>query len=238
MTRLDGERIADAARVSSLLKQLHEQRAILAVTLPDSADKFNSAILAIDEPAKRMMLDELTPRIGHERLLTNGKLHVFALLHGIGISFAATVRQVGRECGICYYRIRIPEQLNYLQQRANFRIRVGMTSGITVVLRCDQQQQFRGRVIDISESGLGITVRRALPLECGERLPCTLTLADGHEIECELEVRYVNHVSRPHEDTHFGGRFLDLAPRLHKRLARAIINLQRELMRKRPKNAR
>lgn len=238
MTHLDGERITDTARISSLLKQLHEQRAMLAVTLPDSADKFNSAILAIDEAAKRMVLDELTPRIGHERLLTNNKLHVFAVLHGIEISFAANLRQVGRERGICFYSIGIPEELNYLQQRANFRIRIGMTSGITVVLRRDQQQQYRGRVIDMSESGLGITVRRALPLECGERLPCTLTLADGHEIECELEVRYVNHVNRPHEDTHFGGRFLDLSPRLHKRLARAIIDLQRELIRKRPKNMR
>jgi len=230
-----GDVIRDHQLVCTLLRRVSEQRALLRVTLPDSRVTYHSAILRLEPDDGYLVLDELNPRQGHERLLVERRLHASAMVQGAEIRFGAELQAVGEQEAIAFYRVRLPDELVYLQRRASFRVHVPLSAPLAASFQWEEDDPLRGRVTDLSEGGVGVEFSCHVQLAPGEILPCELHLPDGERLACDLEVRYAKAEESP-QRMRMGGRFLELPPQQRKALARLVADLQRELIRKGPRS--
>jgi c-di-GMP-binding flagellar brake protein YcgR len=229
------DRITDRTIISGLIKRIKEQRALLTVSLPNTKQTFNSAILDIDEALAYLILDELTPQRGHEKLMEQGMLNARAVVQGIETRFSTSLEQAETESGIWMYRVQFPAEVLYLQRRSSFRIPVGASSGVRAQLTKADQEPFEARVVDLSETGLGVELQAYTQLQRGDLLACSLFLPDRKPISCKFEVRYTQILSQP-ERHRVGGRLVELASVHRKTIARTVTDLQRDLIRKLGRN--
>jgi c-di-GMP-binding flagellar brake protein YcgR len=236
VTSATDERITDHKQVANLLRRIMDHHSLLTVTLADSAEAYNSAILDLDDHHRFLTLDELKPLSGHERLLQQAHLRVRTAVHGVEVRFGTSLRHAVKESGIWMYRVELPREVLYRQRRSSYRIRIGMGSGVTVELQKNGRELVEARVLDMSETGLGIQTDSGIRLNLGDRLPCTLGLPDGRPIHCELEIRYLREALQARDMLHFGGHFLDMQPVERTTLARVITDLQRDMIRRLPKD--
>ncbi|MDH5436493.1 MAG: flagellar brake protein [Gammaproteobacteria bacterium] len=227
------EKITNPARISAILKNILEARTLLSVTLPDSAIQYNSVILEINRDHSYILLDELNPKAGHERLLKSGKLAVFTHLNGVDVGFKGILQKVQTEDAIAAYEIQFPTILYYRQLRAHFRIPIGITE-IPVKLRLDDDIKLQGLLHDISSGGLSIRFTSQLPAELkrGSLIEsCTVNLPDANKIESKFEVRF-----RGKEDEKgrilIGGKFVSLDKVQQRMIERYVAALDREIRRK------
>lgn len=230
-----GDIIRDPQLVAGLLRRLIEQRVLLRVTVPGMRGSYNSAILRLGEAQDFLILDELNPRRGHEQLLEVRRLNASAQVQGIELRFSGELLEVGQTAGIAFYRLPFPDELLYLQRRGSFRVPVGMATPVTAVFQRPDENSLRGRIVDLSEGGMGVEFNQRVRLQPGEILPCQMRLPDGQQLRCKLEVR---HTSAPEDQNkvRLGGRFVELQPQQRKALARLVADLQRTMIRKQPKS--
>ena len=227
-----GDIIRDPQIITSLLRRIVEQRALLRVTVPGGRASYNSAILRMDPEQDLLILDELNPRRGHERLLKVGRLQASAQVQGIETRFSGGLEEVGDASGIAFYRLRFPKEVLYLQRRASFRVRIAMATPLAAVLERDGDA-LRGRVIDLSEGGIGVEFSQHVIVHPGEIVACRMRLPDGQQMGCKLEIRHVM-AFQEQSKVRIGGRFVELDPQRRRMLARLTANLQRALIRKQP----
>lgn len=230
-----GDTIRDPQIIAGLLRRIMEQRALLRVTVPGVRGSFNSAILRMDPEQDLLILDELNPRRGHERLLEVRTLQAGAQVQGVETRFSGAIEEAADANGIAYYRLRFPREVLYIQRRTSFRVKVGMTTPIAAVFDRNDGRQLRGRIIDLSEGGMGVEFSQHVTLQPGEIVPCQMRLPDGQHLGCKLEIR---HTSGAKEQNlmRIGGRFVELHPQRRKVLARLVANLQRDMIRKQPRS--
>ena len=231
------EKVTDPARIVGLLTRLQEKRALLQVTVPGSADPYNSAILDVDSEQRYLVIDELSPKSGHILLLKAGRLGVQTQLKGVDIRFDSLVESSGESDGTAFYRIVLPSALDYRQQRAHYRARVGMARPVEVTIERINGDRFTGYLNDISVSGIGIRFSHGLPpnLTRGERIPkCHTHLPTGVDLYCRIEIRFTS-VSVEGNYHIVGVRFIQLSPAQEAEVAHYVAALDRELIKKMPK---
>ncbi len=231
------DRIALAPFILGFLKRIQHQRAILTVTLPGSDKNYNSAILEINEEQAYLVIDELSPESGHPLLLDIKELRVRTRVEGARISFSTTLIDAGRESGIAYYNLALPTEIDYLQQRASYRVKTKVAQPIPVTLIHAEGQTIKGELQDLSLGGLSIRIaHKQLPvtLKTTDTLPCCFRLAQGEEITCTLEIRSIRSKDN-NIPVRIGCRFINLPAPQQKMIQRYVIALEREQIKKMPK---
>ncbi len=229
-----GDPIRDPQIIASLLRRIADQRVLLRVTVPGFRSSYNSAILRIDPQQDFLILDELNPRQGHERLIEVRRLNASAAVQGVETRFSADLAEIGDSAGIAYYRLPFPKQVLYVQRRTSFRVKVSMTAPIAAIFEHGEGPSLRGRILDLSEGGIGVEFSQFVTLRPGEIVPCQMRLPDGRQVGCKLEVRHCSATQDPAR-VRIGGRFVELQPQRRKALSRLVADLQRELIRKQPR---
>lgn len=228
------EKISDPVRMTGLLLRALEDRALLAVNLPGSAEAYNSALLEVRPEKGYLELDEFKPKPEPSQAL--GKLHVSTRLNGVEISFITRVESVGERDGIALYRVRYPTSLNYLQRRSHYRARVGFARTIPVTLYLEDGQRVVGHLRDISVGGIGVSFPPDLPDSVADSRfaqDCSIALPTGETIKCLIEVCFINHSLQEENARIVGARFVRLGPQELGTVARFVCAVDRECMKHR-----
>ena len=229
------EHISFRPQIISLLRRIHSSRCLLAVSVADDARIYNSALLEIDPERGFVLLDELTPEGGHHALLEHRHCRVRAELKGITLAFAAALLEAGSRDGIAYYRMEFPASVHYGQRRAHYRPHVSHAKKTAVELTLPGGRSVTGSLHDISLGGLRVRLDTdidAPPLSTV--LPCRMQLPDGGELRCTVELRFLG----GGQVSHIGGRFESLPPTQRQTLQRFIRELEREELKKTPRDHR
>lgn len=230
--------VRDKAHILKLLRDLQEHKTLVTVALPDTNDLYNSAVLEVDAAAGTLTLDELTPAPGHQRLLRERELMVFARLSGLSLRFETELMEAGEQDGIALYRLALPEVLYHGQKRSHYRVRLGLGLRVPVILAHDESHSINGELRDLSIGGLGAAFPLDTPIAEGERIySCWVDLPGGGTLSCTLEVR---HVSRDPErgELRIGARFVELNPAQERMLQRCVYHLEREHLRRQARRDR
>ncbi|HQU15115.1 MAG: flagellar brake protein [Gammaproteobacteria bacterium] len=226
------ENVTDPTRIVALLRGLMDSHALLSVSIPGEQSLYSSALLEVDPDLGHLLLDELNPRRGHERLLEARKLQVIGRLHGIEIRFPAAVQEIGGAAGIAYYQLAIPGLVRYRQRRTHYRVEVGASLVIPVQLALGPEQLLDGSLHDLSVSGVGAYLASGT-LQRGDTVPaCVVQLPDAPPLRSALEVCYVR-FDEARGKLRIGGRFLDLTRAQQKCLERFVAELERRLLQRR-----
>lgn len=227
------ERVTYKPRIVSLLQQIQESRSVLSVHLPNDQSRYTSAILAIHSDSDALLIDELNPARGHERLVKSRELNISARLSGINIYFKSQLLEVQTDGGIAIYKLPIPERLLYEQRRGAFRVRVG--AGITIpftLLHEETKLTYDGQLSDVSSIGIGATLGAIDQLNDNVKgYSCRIHASDKEVITADLEVRFVKF-----DDTikllRVGGAFLHLTAPQRTQIDRFVMTLQREIIKR------
>lgn len=227
------ERLVDASRIGGLLASVIEQRALVTITIDGSPERYNSALLALDPVARCLLLDELTPRRGHESAMRARRLHVLARIRGVELGFASEIQGIVEEDGAIAYRLAFPHALDYRQRRAYYRASLrGHPTAITLFR--SEEEPLRGTLRDISVGGVGATFPAGLPEDIvpGTRVPSRIDFPDN-SIAGDIEICFV---SRSPHDRSFvlGARFVGLEPADQKRLGQLVAAIDRQSIRRNP----
>ena len=221
-------------QILNLLQRIYDGRCLLSISLANHSHRYNSALLKIDAEQAYLLLDEFKPDSGHTLFLQQQRCRVQAGIKGISISFIATLIDSGRQNDIAYYRVRLPDTLSYGQRRAHFRPRVSRALGTEVHLEIPAGDSLRGTLQDISLGGLRVKTSDAqADLPAGTPRHCRFTLPDGTLIHGPIELRFLSHGD---DGCQLGGRFLQLPPTQRRALQKFIAELEREALRKTPRD--
>lgn len=229
------ERITQPAEIALLLQRIHEARAMLSVRLADDPSPYLTAIIGCDGARGELLLDELNPRRGHERFVALGRLTAQCKLRGVEMSFDVQLKETIKSESGLLYRTDMPAVVRYLQRRNAFRAPVPIQQGASLTLSAPGRDPVKALVCDISRTGIG--ARTAGPgLGEGDTWPdCEITLPEGASVRCAIELRYVGS-HNANNYVRIGARFLELSPEQEKIIQRFVAKMERELLRKQPKD--
>jgi c-di-GMP-binding flagellar brake protein YcgR len=232
------EKITHPGQIAGLVSRMHEERAHLNVTIPGTRGIYNTAVVRVNPASGHFFMDELHPSDGHDHFLHAKKLLAFTRLKGVELSFACHLGNVTVENGLSLYEIPLPDLINYRQRRAAYRVHVGAGLAVPVVLRDRDMQRLEGLLCDISAGGIGAKIKgkHAAAAEEGMIIPeCEIQLPSGDTIACALEVRFISPPDAQ-GNVRIGGKFRALDKSQEKIVERFVVALERELLRKRPKD--
>ena len=231
-----GDKITDRTLAAGILKRIIDRRALLTVTLPGISTVYNSSILEINSEQGYLLLDELNPKEGHEKLLELKKLSAMASVKGVEMRFTTTLEKVGKESGISLYRVGFPDIVWHHQKRQNFRITIEPGLHIPIKFKLKNGQLVRARLIDISETGIRALMETPVELEIGAEIPiCEVALPDGTNISSKFELRF-NKFNKKDNTLIIGGRFINLPRANQRELSRKVSAMQRDMMKRLPKD--
>lgn len=234
----DAVEISDPHQIKRLIGELKERRVLITVALPDVPDLYNSAVLDVDGAQRQLVLDELTPSPGHERLLNSRELMVYARLDGLSVRFQSALVSHAHENGIALYHVELPERLYHGQKRSYYRVRVGLGVRLPVIVEREDQPTIDGELRDLSVGGVGMAFAPQTRIQQGEHLSnCVIDLPDGGTLSCSLEVRYAS-VDENHQELRIGARFANLTPAQERSVQRCVHDLEREHIRRQTREGR
>ncbi len=233
---MKGENITNPFESARLLEMVRSKHTLLQISMPGVPEVFFSAILSINPEENFILLDEINTKRGHELLLIHKKLNVLTRINGIELRFSANLVNTYDKDGIAIYKLEYPENVIYQQKRQSYRINIGLGINIPIKLKREDGIPVYGNMINLSETGAGIALNSPCSVQMSEILPyCELRIAEDNVITCQLEVRYIN-TDNNEKPQHIGGQFIGVSNSHQRELSKLVINLQRDLMKRLPKD--
>ncbi|MBL1277391.1 MAG: flagellar brake protein [Ectothiorhodospiraceae bacterium] len=224
------ENITSPARISSLLRPLMAQHAIISATIAESTQFFNTALLAVDPERDVLIIDELNPKTGHSLFINTRRITLHTLLEGVDVSFTVDLIKEDSENGIAFYEVQFPETIRYLQRRCSFRVPVSAADTIPVEIHTKEKSVHAGEISDISTEGMCIRLpkKQNIGLENNtEESQCIIQLSDKRNIQCTFRICHSSQ-HEPSNNIHIGGHFERLDKIQKRAIERFVIELQRK----------
>ena len=235
----DYQIIQDHHHIVRLLDELRRERALLTALLDGGKQAFSTAIVEIRRKERALILDELVPEQGNQMMMQGGKLWVLGQLHGVKTAFQSDIRDSGIEAGIVFHRIEIPQSIRHQQRRESFRAMVSLGIRTPVRIRTDGHPPLSGQLRDLSIGGLSVILpllKELDSLEPGTPVEaCEIELPGQGRLSVKAEIRHMRH-SENRKHTQVGLAFRELQPQDQRQLQRSVTHLEREQLRKQPKN--
>lgn len=217
------------ADIYVLLKRAFETRCLLTVYVGPERTPYTSAILEVVRDGRYLVLDELTPSRGHERLKTEPRIEVRALVDGIEMRFESRVAQIGEQDGLPYYKVDFPTEVVYAQRRRQHRVPVPLSQGFEVIVTFADEQELRGELRDLSVGGLCARIRSGKLDATHDRnalAGCRIVLPDDRSIVCDIEILHIDAPARTRVPR-IGARFVDPSPATLRRIEQFCAELER-----------
>lgn len=226
------EIIRNPGQKTGILRRLHESRNLLDIHLPERGVPFRSALLYVDPQSRRLTLDELKPRRGHDRIGIGTELRVVSRTLGVDTRFTVVVQEIGQADGIYYYVAGYPEEIVYNQRRRFVRVPVPLTRQQHCSLSGDEDTpDTEIQLCDLSAGGIGAYVMNGPEPQAHQHYDCHIALHGGEPLDARVEIRYIEY-DRQRRRYRFGAEFQDFTHAAHDRIQALVLSLQRELLRK------
>ena len=229
------ERVTHRPQIIGLLRRLKESHNLLSVRVEGSERYYTSMLLEVDSREGYIVLDQISDRKGHELAIEHGRLRAYCQCRGVDLNFEARIRAVRDEQGMIVYRAPLPEWVNYLQRRADFRVRVAMNSGLAAHMELDDGQRLEARLHDLSMGGVGLVIETGLDFRTGLLIPRLVIRREKETLlETPCEVRF--QLERAKGRKRLGLRFVDPEPDQKHKLRKLVTQLEREMLRHKPRD--
>ncbi len=223
------EKLSDKTHIHAFFQRMLAKRALLTIFINGREEPYSSAVIGVNDDS--FILDELNPEAGNNLLKENPVIQLKAQLDGISIKCHAKIDGVGMDNNINFYKLTIPDEIDYRQRRQAVRIRLGSARPLPVTLNSINGESFKGDIDDISIGGIRVRFRQNLSadLSNGQYLNCSFLLPPDNEetFNCGLMIRVIKHDKDQFGSSFLGGEFMDMPITLDRQLRRSIMSLQR-----------
>lgn len=232
------EIITHPPRISRLLREIHQERAMITLIPEDGKQAFSTAILEDDEQSQDhqyFMLDEFVPREGNASIGPHTRIWLLGQLKGVKFAFETEIVENSSENGIPFHRAALPHSIRYEQRRNSYRVSIAL--GIKAGIRLGSSPMahpLTGQLRDLSVGGVSalLPTLNASSIEPGVLMPhCEVELPGEGVIVTETEIRHVRSTTDT-TNTHVGLAFRNLTADAQRQVQRSVSYLEREQLRK------
>ncbi len=220
--------LEERKQIVGLLIQAYKAHVLLNVSFPAKKSHFSTALLGIYDEHGFLVLDELTPKSGHDLLLKLKRMHLTGRLQGVDLAFSSNLIETREKGGVAFYKVELPERIRYLQRRQDFRVNSRSTRISFHALRGKgTKQMIRGYVHDLSRKGVGVILEDDVDLQQGEVLSnCIISIPGEGEALFSLEVRF-NSSGNRRQLTRVGGCFKEIDSRSLQKIHNTLNEMER-----------
>jgi len=227
----DSVEVSDCGRIARLLLQMSRHYSPLTIYIPGYKENYTSCIVSVDKPY--LLLDQLMPTGGHEKLMDKRKVHATGKLDGVDIQFTTTLVRVDEKKDILTYYLKLPETLHYQQRRQAYRVRIPMSKQLHVLIDNNDGTMTAGELHDLSHGGVGKIIPEGQnKIQSGKLYECVIELPCGEWLYCTVEMRYMKK-TKARKRQLIGAKFIDLSTIQKRLISRCISALELEEIRKR-----
>jgi c-di-GMP-binding flagellar brake protein YcgR len=220
--------------ITRLLQLLERRKVLLNVQWPGERQLYATALLGIYPEHGFIVLDELNPRVGHDKLLERGELTAIGRLDGVSVKLTTRLQEMRMKEGVAFYKFAFPQQIYYVQRRDSHRV-----SLVGTPTRFQGQWERNGSAVDVagtvgdlSAEGVGLLLEGEVPMGPGEVLSfCRIQLPEDGGVTFDLEVRHTTYLPA-RQLTRVGARLLNIDVFSRHRVEAAIARMERDLVRR------
>lgn len=233
LSRPGVEHITQRERLVSLLENLRLERSLLSVQIDQRPVRYNSAVLKVDAVNGALLLDELTPADGHQRIQVGSKLRVIGSCRGVPVTFRTHVEAKRELKNVGFYQVALPDAVDYRQRRAYFRAHAPRVLQLQVVLQSETGDFIgQGRILNLSLGGFGALFAENIAIQALDRVLIEpLQLPEDTELTGTAQIRWLQ-LLRAEKQVRIGVRLDRLVPEQERLLRHTLIALQREEIRR------
>lgn len=201
--------------------------------IPEGDEDFQIPVQMVsNDPDRRRFLIDQPKEIPLKHLKASGRIRVQAVIDQLVSWFYIDNLKEKIEGTDRYFEVPYPAQIDRLQRRNVFRVRIPPDIiGVVEFFQPTTSTLWVGRLDDLSAGGCAIALRpeQAVGLDMGVQLsPAKLAIDGFADLSVSLVIRNQRIVS-PGEWI-FGAEFVDLGPLESQQLDRAVMRLQRYML--------
>lgn len=226
--------LTEPIKIHKLLKAIENASPLCTITINGITEEFSSSILDIQLENMQIILDELSPKHGHELLINQNKLKLSTIYNGIHLAFNLSGIKTGSSQGIAYYKANLPNRIYYPQRRTSPRTSINYNNISFSGIASRNQSTVGGKIYDISREGVGVIVsNNKARFKRGDSINnCKMTI-DGHTVTFDLSVRIVKKYNQSGDKIQIGCYFENLSSLNRNKLEHFVASLEREEIRTR-----
>lgn len=219
----------------SQLELLQRRHSFIEVKFPRIEQSFQSMILELHPDDSFLVIDELYPAEGRQKLLEGDDAEIVAQVPGIKVAFFTKL--LAREVteGLPVYRMELPEEIGSTVRRRAFRVYVEREANLSVNIGKVGDSSLEAHIVNLSADGIKLSFRGnvAKQLEKNRTLEnCLIRLTNGIDIDATIELRNIYTIRTPTLHTLAGGQ-LDVAiPSQRTKLNQYLAAIQRKQRRR------
>ncbi len=233
-TNLESIRLTTADDIHLLLKKVFSKHSLLTITIGSADEYFGSTIIEINHDDNYLVIDELHPEHGHEQIEVGKKLSFNARYSGAFVNFVSTVEAIGENEKAAYYKIEMPEEVEYHQRRNTYRIATNVNNPIPVNLVNEDEVLIKAELRDISHGGLCLRVNDSphISLTGGSHIPtCLIQVDKNKKILSSLNLCHVESIKET-GSLRIGAEFAKMSKIDRRELEHLIAALERAIIQK------
>lgn len=219
----------------SQLEILQRRHSFIEVKFPRIEQSFQSMFLELHADDGFVVIDELYPADGREKLLEGDEAEITAQVPGIKVAFFSKLllREVAE--GLPVYRMELPEEIGSTIRRRAFRVYVEREANLSVDLGKIADQTFDAHIVNLSPDGIKLSLRGNVSkqLEKNRLLEnCVIRLPNGIDIDGTIELRNIYTIRTPTLHTLAGGMLNVAIPSQRTKLSQYLAAVQRKQRRR------
>lgn len=231
---LESIKLTMADDIQHLFKRINSKHSLLSVLIDSSDEYYGSTIIEINNKENYLVIDELYPIDGHEKIKTGSCLTFNTQYQGAFVNFKSTVEAIGENDKAAYYKIGMPNEVEYHQRRNTYRIATSVSAPIPVTLVNEDDIMIKGELRDISHGGLCIRIN-ALPhisLASEDYIPTCLIQVEGRQkILTSINICHVENINET-GSLRIGAEFANMSKIDRRELEHLIASLERAIIQK------
>lgn len=225
------------ASVAQLLGEIIAARPFVTVHIAGHQEGHSgtSLMLQLDNHQRTLVIDALTPRELNDLMTKDSTVKISGRHKGIRWYFQSKLLNIVKKGQESLYVLAIPLEIHYWQRRESYRLSLKPTTRTQISMRRSSGQVISGQIVDISTSGARMRfsgMLEVLPFVGEVMMGGRMSLPDLSPMSFTAEVRFHSY-ERENRQFIVGLRFRELEPSDEHRLARFILEAQRELKRHR-----
>jgi c-di-GMP-binding flagellar brake protein YcgR len=177
-----------------VLEQLQRRHSFIEVKFPRIERAFQSMILELRPESGVLVIDELYPPEGREKLLEGDIAEISGRDRGLIVNFFSRLLLREAVDGAPMYHMELPEDVGASYRRHAFRVYVENEPELEIDLRDAEGNPLDARIVNLSADGIKISLHgdRVKALEHQPEFEdCVIRLPDAADIECQLKLSNV-----------------------------------------------
>jgi flagellar brake protein len=233
-TDLESIKLTAVDDISHLLKKIYSKHSLLSITIDSSDDFYGSTIIEINDDENYLVIDELYPEEGHAKIENGKKLSFHTQYSGAFVNFIGTVNAIAENENAAYYKIAMPEEVEYHQRRNTYRISTSINDPIQVNLVNENEILIKAELRDLSHGGICLRINAAshISIHSGDYFPtCLIQAGNNQKILSSLNICHVETIKET-GSLRIGAEFADMNKIDRRELEHLIASLERAIIQK------